>query len=150
MRKIINFSCFSPTNFVTDTRSMPYGNLYVVDGILLIVDTFNEWLFSEMRKRRWTQADLAQQAGITRGAVSHLFSNTRKPGVELLKAVAAALGLPRENVYRAAGLLEAEPEVTPRLREWIKLFVDADEETRELLLDHARFFTARATRDKKS
>ena len=101
---------------------------------------FVDWLDNELQKRRWTPARLAREAGITKGALSHIFNGTRQPGVVMIKAIARALHLPPEQVFRVAGLLESEPdpEATPSLGEWIQIFMDADEQTREHMLANAR------------
>src|SRR5512133_1455497 len=111
--------------------------------------TFTEWLQFEMSQRGWNRADLADNSGVTRGAISHIFSGSRQPGLEMLRGIARSLQLPSEQVFRAAGLFEdtpgqiAGPPQPPGLGEWIHLFMDADEDTREVMLDNARFFSQR-------
>jgi transcriptional regulator with XRE-family HTH domain len=103
---------------------------------------FTDWLSEEMHKRGWSQAELAREAEITKGALSHIFSGTRQPGVVMLKSIARAFHLPAEHVFRVAGILETETESDPQkisdLDEWIRIFVEADRETRQHLLDIAR------------
>ncbi len=118
---------------------------------------FTDWLTFEMRQRGWTQAELAIRSGVTPGAISHIFSGTRKPGIEMLRGIARALSLPNERVFRAAGALDDEntssqdePAPPPNLGEWIRLYSEADEETRELLIDLAHFFSQRSARQKKA
>lgn len=71
---------------------------------------FNSWLNNELQKRGWSQSDLATAAGLPRGTISNILNNTRKPGANVLEAIANGLHLPPETVYRAAGLL---PPVDP-------------------------------------
>lgn len=48
--------------------------------------------------------DLAERSGINRGAISRLESGERvQPRAETLKRLAAALGIPTEDLYAAAG-----------------------------------------------
>lgn len=118
--------------------------------------TFIEWLSHEMAQRDINQAELADRAEVTRGAISHIFSGTRRPGIEMLQSLARALALPTEQVFRAAGLLDDGPyqlalDPPPAdLGEWIYLFKSADEQTREIMLDNARFFSQRAARQNKA
>ncbi|HEY3311327.1 MAG TPA: helix-turn-helix transcriptional regulator [Anaerolineales bacterium] len=113
---------------------------------------FTDWLYEEIQKRNWTQTELASRAGITKGAVSHIFSHTRHPGTLVLKAIAKALHLPPEEVFRRAGVLDTEPDPgeTPRLGEWIQIFRDADESTREQMLENARALTDGEPRRKRA
>jgi len=112
--------------------------------------TFIEWLSDEIHRRGWTQAELADRSGVTRGAISHLFSGTRNPGVEIITKMARALEIPTAEVFRAAGLLETDPEQPPRLGEWVRMFMEADDATRDLMLENARFFSERGARKKRA
>jgi len=112
--------------------------------------TFIEWLSQEIRIRKWTQAELADRAGVTRGAVSHIFSGTRQPGIDMLKAVAHALNLSTEEVFRAAGVLEPDLERPPSLNEWVHMYMEADGPTRDVMMENARFFSERSARKKSA
>lgn len=114
--------------------------------------TFTDWLSLELEKRSWSQSELARQAGVTRGAMSHIFSHTRQPGVGLLKGIARALHLPPEEVFRMAGILEpaSNPEASPGLVEWIQIFKDADPGTRDRMLASARSLSGEAPRRRRA
>lgn len=71
---------------------------------------FIEWLEGELKQRRWTRADLARATKLSQASFSKIFSRERKPGPELCNAVAVALGVAPEIVFRQAGLLPALPE----------------------------------------
>ena len=102
-------------------------------------EQFAEWLKTELDKRGWVPARLARESGVTRGALSHIFSGERSPGLDLLRAVAKALGLPLMDVLRAAGLAEAsEDPGDESLEAWMRLYREADAETRQRLLGQAR------------
>lgn len=73
---------------------------------------FPEWLNDELQQRGWTQADLARKSGLTTAGISRILSGQRDPGPEALIAIAEALKLPPEHVFRKAGLLPEEG--TPR------------------------------------
>lgn len=113
---------------------------------------FTDWLDDELQKRSWSHSELARQAGITRGALSHIFSHTRRPGVSLLNGIARALRLPPEQVFRAAGILESpgDPDPAPGLGEWIRMFSEADEATREKMLQSARSLMDEQPRRRKA
>ena len=58
----------------------------------------------------------------------------------MLKGIARALGLAPEEVFRRAGVIEdaPDPETSPGLGEWIRIFSQADDDTRQKMLQSAR------------
>ena len=101
---------------------------------------FTEWLTEELQKRNWTPARLARESGITKGAVSHVLTQTRNPGPVMCVAISKALQIPVEEVFRVAGLFDGVPESDsiPTLAEWVKLYRHADQDTRVVMLETAR------------
>ena len=79
-------------------------------GMTLHSTNFPDWLQSELDKRRWSQADLAYSAGISRAVVNKLLNRKTYPQPDTLQAIARAFKIPVETVYRAAGLLPSETE----------------------------------------
>jgi transcriptional regulator with XRE-family HTH domain len=67
--------------------------------------TFVTWLDTELDKRGWNRSELARRAGFTPGALTHIYSGKRKPGINLCNAIAKAMNIQPEEVQRAAGLL---------------------------------------------
>lgn len=57
-----------------------------------------------------TQSDLSRKSGLSRAAISALINGTRGPGIESCQKIARALGLPLDEVYRAAGLMPPAPD----------------------------------------
>jgi transcriptional regulator with XRE-family HTH domain len=85
------------------------------DKILSEVNTkFNEWLNKELADRGWNQSDLANRAGLGRGTISNIMNHSRKPGTDICVAIAHALNIPPEIVFRAASILPPIPERTAR------------------------------------
>jgi transcriptional regulator with XRE-family HTH domain len=70
---------------------------------------FPDWLKFQIDQRGWTQADLARYANTTRSAINGLIKGSRGPGADLSRAIAHAMNLPTEVVFRAAGLLPPKP-----------------------------------------
>lgn len=71
-----------------------------------VVDNgFGDWLRKILEEKGWSQSDLARAARRSRAAISSAMSGTRGIGPSLATSIAQALKLPREEVYRAAGLL---------------------------------------------
>lgn len=81
---------------------------------------FGQWLRQERERRNWNQGELAQRAGLTQGAISHIEQGRRKkPTYEVLHALAGAFNLSVDEMMVAAGLApSAEPdELAALLRE---------------------------------
>ena len=77
---------------------------------MLSMESFPDWLLSELRQREMSQSELARLAKIGTGTISNIMSGNRKVGQDTLRAIAHALKLPPETIFRAAGLL---PSITP-------------------------------------
>lgn len=71
---------------------------------------FSKWLQLQLDERGWSQADLSKQSGISAPQIARLMNGTRGIGPEACTAIAKALRIPPESVYRAAGLLPQVPE----------------------------------------
>ena len=114
--------------------------------IIISVNTFFEWLDNELNQRGWARVELTKRADISESGLSMAYSGKRQVGPKMIKAIAHALNIPEETVYRAAGILPPEPADTPpTLGEWMKMFIDSDEGTRDELLAQARFMVERKT-----
>jgi transcriptional regulator with XRE-family HTH domain len=72
--------------------------------------SFSEWLQKELERKGWNQSDLARAAHLGKGSLSDIISGRRKVGSEVARAIADALKLPPEQVFRAAGILPPEKE----------------------------------------
>jgi len=72
----------------------------------IIMDNFSHWLKTQMDARGWSQSDFARASGLTRQVISYyLTGKTKTPDPEALRALADALRMPPEVVFRAAGVL---------------------------------------------
>jgi transcriptional regulator with XRE-family HTH domain len=70
---------------------------------------FSEWLQAEMNKRGWSQSDLARAADLNRAVINKLLNGKSHPQPTTLESISRALKVPIEIIYRAAGLLPANP-----------------------------------------
>lgn len=112
---------------------------------------FANWLQREMDRRRMTQADLARASGLSTAAISRIISGVRRVGPSACRAIARALNLPEESVFRRAGLLSDRPEIDDvALAEWIHLWRMATPEERESMVELARVLSGRAKRSKQA
>lgn len=77
-----------------------------------MMETFGDWLATEMRTRNWSLSDLARAAGLRPSTLSRVISGTNKAGPSVCRAVAKALKAPEETVFRKARLLSPLPGPT--------------------------------------
>ncbi len=70
---------------------------------------FGNWLEREIEIRGWTMSELARRCEVSHPAVSRVVSGERGAGPELCRAIAQALEMPEERVFRIAGLLSQLP-----------------------------------------
>ncbi|MCG2785378.1 MAG: helix-turn-helix domain-containing protein [Anaerolineae bacterium] len=71
--------------------------------------TFGEWLKSEINIRNISQKELADISGVTPAQISRAIGGSRGLGTDTLTAIARALRLPPEEVFRRAGILPSLP-----------------------------------------
>ena len=105
---------------------------------------FSSWIQKNLDQRGMTQADLARGSGLTSAAVSRIMDGSRGVGPDASRAIARALDLPEEEVFRQAGLLSPKNEDPPTLSEWIHYFLQADEEERDRMLEVAKTLSQRS------
>jgi len=100
---------------------------------------FSEWLQKELDRRDWRPADLVRHGGIASSQLSRILNRERGVGPEVCVAIARALGIPPETVFREAGLLPPDADSdTPAKRELLHLFEQLPEDGKGMLLTIAR------------
>ena len=104
---------------------------------------FSGWLKERLVRRNMTQADLARESGLTTAGISRIMSGSRGPGPDACRAIAKALDLSEEKVFRRAGLLSPkeeeseEPEDPPTFWEWVMYYLRSSDEERNQMLEMA-------------
>jgi transcriptional regulator with XRE-family HTH domain len=108
---------------------------------IMVKLSFSEWLLAELKTRGWSQSDLAKKANVPRQSIGNLLSKVRRPGPDLLQAIARGLDLPVDLLYQKAGLLPpSSSELHDLEKEWLHIFGQAGSDAeREELLELARF-----------
>lgn len=66
---------------------------------------FSDWLSVKLDEQEMKPADLARKAELDKSVVTRILNRERNPEPKTLTAIARALRLPPEQVFRAAGLL---------------------------------------------
>ena len=94
-------------------------------------DELINWLNGELHRRGWSQRELGRRAGISGAMVSKVLSG-EKPGWDFCVAIARALEVTPEEVFRLARLLphelgkDEEPDAETLLQEIHKAVVKED------------------------
>ena len=84
-----------------------------------------------------TPAELARASGKAAAVISRVLNGERKPAPDTLEAIASALKLPPETVFRAAGLLPSKPEDEVQFDDWKYVLEQLSERDRNILRDLA-------------
>lgn len=92
-----------------DTQETKWGIISGMDGQNGQAKIFIAWLDDELAERGWNDFQLARQAGLSHSVISKARSGIL-PKWEACEAIALALKLPVELVFRKAGLLNSETD----------------------------------------
>lgn len=102
-------------------------------------DTFGPWLREQLREMGMTQMELAQRISIQPSQISRIISGERGTSIEVLEAIARAIRVPVETVFReAVGLNSPEGDLSPTKRQLLDMAEQVDDETAEIVLDVLR------------
>jgi transcriptional regulator with XRE-family HTH domain len=107
--------------------------------MVLSMENIREFLEFQMGKRGWKQADLARASNLDSAVISNIINGRRRMGEETGRAIAQALHLPAEEVFRAAGLLPPETKNDPLTDEAEYLLSQLPENKRQQALAFIRF-----------
>ena len=123
-------------------------NRYAIYDKMYSVMDFSDWLIEQMKQKGWTQAELARHAGIPRQIISNYVNRQReKPDSDVLIAIARALNLPPETVFRAAGLLPPAPQNTEYIEQLVYKANLLNENGKKELMDYVDFLILRYGKD---
>jgi transcriptional regulator with XRE-family HTH domain len=93
-----------------------------------------DWLKQELERREWNTSDLARKAEVQPASLSRIINETREAGPNICLAIAKALHVAPERVFRKAGLLPPEPEKDPTIMDAIhKMSRLTPEERKEIV-----------------
>lgn len=105
---------------------------------MFAVDNFGTWLLAELDSRGISQSELSRMSGISRGTLSNIISGARGRGPETLLAIARALRLPPEQVYRNAGMLPERPEINETQEKIVEELQDLNDQDQQEILAFIR------------
>jgi transcriptional regulator with XRE-family HTH domain len=98
---------------------------------------FAAWLEAELAQRRWSYQHLARKAGLSHSMLSRMRAGAA-PSWSACHALAGALDLPPELVFRQAGLLPPVPAEQSEYEAFRHLLSQLSSEDRQELLEIAR------------
>ncbi len=104
---------------------------------------FSEWLEAQLKIRELKPADLTYQTKIGTGTIYNVLNRTRKPGPDVCRAIANALNLPEETIFRRAGLLTSKPGTNESVEEVVYLFQQLSPEIQQFVLQALRAWVER-------
>jgi len=100
--------------------------------------TFSVWVLAEIDKQGWKASDLARAANVSKGTISDILNERRRPGLDVCVAIAKALKYPPEDVLRIAGLLPPDRDLGDlSIRQLVEVARELTEEERAELLEIA-------------
>lgn len=88
------------------------------------VESFTDWLTSELDTRGWSRAEAARRGGISASILDKIISGYSQPGDKTCRGLARAFGLTTEEVMRRAGLIPSRGTTDVRDPELRALMVE--------------------------
>jgi transcriptional regulator with XRE-family HTH domain len=111
---------------------------------------FGDWLKQIREAKTLTQSELARRSKLNRAVINKIESGQSIPVVETLIALSVGLDLPKEQVLRAAGLLDPVAETEQVNEEILYLLSDVTQQDREEILELLRIKADRNRKSQKS
>lgn len=103
-----------------------------------MTNSLSTYLNDELKKRGWSQRELARRAELSPTSISEVLSGRRGPGRRFCQAVAQALQVPPERILQAAGILDAPPD-TALFSELTNIAKRLSEPNQKKLVEYAQF-----------
>jgi transcriptional regulator with XRE-family HTH domain len=99
---------------------------------------FSDWLAYLLAERDIKPVELARMSNIDPGVVSRILNGERTPKPKTLEAIANALKLPLDTIYRAAGLLPPESPESELINQIIYITEQLPEEEQQDILEFVK------------
>lgn len=96
------------------------------------------WLTEMLKRRHWSQHELARQSGVSQARISQVLAGNTEPSASFCVDIAHALDEAPEKLLRLAGILSpSEDDLT--LTELIEVSKSLTPQQREELLRYAKY-----------
>jgi len=110
------------------------------------MESFADWLDSELKDRGWSRSEAARRGGISASAIDKVVNGYANPGLDFCNGIARAFRIQPEDVLRRAGLLPPAPPQSAQLTEALFLFrqlhPDAQDQVLAMLRGLVEYHTA--------
>ena len=105
------------------------------------VESFRTWLLGELKKRDWTNAELARRSGLSEGGLGNVINGRRNPTPDTCRKIAKALKIPESEVFRRAGILHEPPppEENLTLGEILEYLSEFDDDELDALKEYIEY-----------
>ena len=103
--------------------------------------SFRHWLQTQLEQRGWSMSELARRCDVSHPTISRFMSGKRDISSDVVRAIAHALEMPEEQLFRQAGLLSPlpAPEDDPTLTRLQEIALRLPAAERQELLDYAQW-----------
>jgi len=110
------------------------------------MNDFAGWLKKEMKSNGMSQSKLSELSGLHQGTISNVLTGKRQAGADFILAVARALRIKPEDLYRQTGLLPQKPSPTQEtlINDIIDIVRRLSDDDKKELIEYARFKYQRA------
>jgi len=98
-----------------------------------ILETFQDWLRTELQRSGMSYREVARKGGISGPRISQVL-NGENPGTDFCVGIARGLGLPPDVVLQRAGILPLQPEQVPEEQQALSLFRRLEVEFRQSMI----------------
>ena len=113
------------------------------------LESFWEWAETERRKRSLSWRAVEKRGNVGNATVSRRANDMSNPTITVCEALARAFSLPKEEVFRQAGLLPSLPNEESKERELLYRIKDLDESARARVLEYVEFLYQRQKKEEK-
>lgn len=104
--------------------------------ILLSMENIADYIKAELERKGWSQARLAKASKLDSAVISNIVNEKRGMGWESARAIADALNIPPETMFRKAGLLPPVPTKTEQSEQLLYLFNQLPQNEKDRLIHH--------------
>jgi transcriptional regulator with XRE-family HTH domain len=102
--------------------------------MVLMDNRLSTWLINALETSGWSQRELARRSGTSHSTISDVIAEKRQPTWDFCAAIARAMRVPEDEVFRLAGLKPPLPPAVAEEREAMRLFRSLPGVLREVIL----------------
>ena len=101
-------------------------------------EKFGNWLRQKIDEQKISQSELARKSKISTGQISRILSGARGAEGKTLSAIAKALGIPEDIIFREAGIMSQGIEIDELSKQGTYILERLSIENRKIAIKHLR------------